>query len=455
MELVSKTNKVNMRIYLKRSLLMKKGLLFLFVILIASISAYANGNEEGAEVITPVDMSKEYVITIGTWGEEVADAYRNALASDEFTSQFPNITVEFMTADFSSHHTRAITTIAAGEATNEIEMLEVAQVAKFIEGGGLQRLDVAPFNGLEVGKDLAEFSIVNATAKDGSLVAFPVDIAPAVLFYRQSIVDAAGVDLRNLQSWDEFIQAGIELTKDLDGDGIIDQYAIPHASEVSNVPLNGGMSGWFNAEGSPLVPKEKFMLALNLVKSIREAGIDADLGTWAPPWLQSFGDGTVAATINGAWFGGSLETYIAPDVAGDWRVTKIPGNSYASMGGSYMSIPKAVPADKKAAAWEVIKFLTTSESAQLSTFREISSFPVLTTLYDHPVMDEEVPYFGGQKVRQIFAEVAANMPADPVSEYDPIARAIFGNYTTMVLVDGMPTEEAYNEILKEVIALAD
>ncbi len=435
---------------------MRRTFLLLMITFISMSVLFANGTEEGAgEVITPVDMSVEYTITIGTWGQDVADAYAKSLASDEFTSKFPNIHVEFMVADFSNHHTRAITTIAAGEATNEIEMLEVAQIAKFIEGGGLQPLDAAPFNGFESGKDLVEFAMVNATSKDGRLVAYPMDIAPAVMFYRKSIADEAGVDLENLASWDEFIQAGIQLTKDIDGDGIIDQYAIPHAVEVSSVPLNGGMSGWFNAEGIPLEPKAKFMDALNLVKNVREAGIDADLGSWAPPWLQSFSDGTVAATINGAWFGGALKTYIAPDTAGDWRVTTIPGNSYASMGGSYASIPRAVPADKKAAAWEVIKFLSTSEIAQLTTFREISSFPVLTTVYDHPVMDEGVEFFGGQKVRQVFAKVAANMPADPVSEYDPIARAVFGNYTTMVLVDDLAPEDAYAEVLKEVTALAD
>ncbi|MBI9098755.1 MAG: extracellular solute-binding protein, partial [Spirochaetaceae bacterium] len=363
--------------------------------------------------------------------------------------------VSFMVADFSGHHSRAITTIAAGEATNEIEMLEVAHIAKFVEGGGLTRLDVAPFNGFVAGENVVDFAIGNATSEDGRLVAFPVDVAPAVLFYRKSIIDAAGVNIEDLKSWDEFIEVGKKLTIDKDGDGQIDQYAITHAVEVSSVPLNGGMAGWFNEEGQPLEPKAKFMTALNLVKKVREAGIDGDLGTWSPPWLQAFADGTVAATINGAWFGGGLETWIAPDVAGDWRVTTIPGKSYASMGGSYFSIPQEVPADMKAAAWEVIKFLSTSETAQLASFREQSAFPVLQTLYDHPVMDEEVPYFGGQKVRQIFAEVARNMPNDPVSEFDPIARAIFGNAITMVLVEGISPEEAYNSAMNELLAVVE
>lgn len=435
---------------------MKKVLSLIIVSLFTLFSLTSEGKQDGGAVqIPPVDMEKSYEIVIGTWSQQLADTYLESLKSSEFTSQFPNISVSFMVADFSGHHSRAVTTIAAGEATNQIEMLEVAQIAKFVEGGGLTYLDEAPFNGFEAGKDVVDFAMGNATSETGKLVAFPVDIAPAVLFYRKSITDAAGVDMTQLKTWDQFIEAGKKLTMDKDGDGELDQYAITHAVEVSNVPLNGGMAGWFDSEGNPLQPKEKFIQALELVKMVRDAGIDGDLGTWSPPWLQAYADGTVAATINGAWFGGGLETWIAPDTAGDWRVTYIPGKSYASMGGSYFTIPEQVPADQKAAAWEVIKFLSTSEIAQLASFKEQSAFPVMTTLYDHPVMDEGVDFFGGQKVRQIFTEVARNMPNDPVSEFDPIARAIFGNATTMVLVEGLSPEEAYQSALVELLAVIE
>lgn len=457
MRLLAQTNnKICQEISLKiRSKNMRKTLLALLIIFLTGSFLSAEGQQDSADVIPQIDMEKEYVINIGTWSQELADTYIKVLESNEFKSKFPNISVSFMVADFSGHHSRAITTIAAGEATNEIEMLEVAHIAKFVEGGGLSNLDAAPFNGFEAGENIVDFAMGNATSEDGRLVAFPVDVAPAVLFYRKSLIEAAGVDIENLENWDEFIEIGKKLTQDKDGDGVTDQYAITHAVEVSSVPLNGGMAGWFSPEGAALQPREKFMTALRLVKQVRDAGIDGDLGTWSPPWLQAFADGTVAATINGAWFGGGLETWIAPDVSGDWRVTTIPGDSYASMGGSYFSIPQQVPAEMKMAAWEVIKFLSTSETAQLASFREQSAFPVLETLYDHPVMDEEVPYFGGQKVRQIFAEVAKNMPNDPVSEFDPIARAIFGNAITMVLVEGILPEEAYTIALNELMAVVE
>jgi multiple sugar transport system substrate-binding protein len=136
-------------------------------------------------------------------------------------------------------------------------------------------------------------------------------------------------------------------------------------------------------------------------------------------------------------------------------VTKLPGNTLAALGGTYLSIPENVPDDQKAAAWEVIKYLCTSPNAQLTTFETIDAFPALTTVFNDPIMDEEVEFFGGQKVRQIFADVANNIPNAAVSEYDAAVLSIFGNALTDVLVNDVSAEDAYQKALNNVLAIAD
>lgn len=409
-------------------------------------------DETGA--IPPFDPEKTYNLSFGGYGE-LELAYRAIFESAEFKERYPNITFEFQSADFNGHHSRLTTVLAAGEATNDIEALEVGYIAKFVEGGGLTNLAEAPFDGMDAGRDLVDFAMSNATTSDGNLVAFPVDIAPAVLFYRKSLVEEAGVDMESLQSWDDYIEAGKLLTVDRDGDGVVDQYAMPHATEVAMTPLSGGKGGWFDSSGNPLEPKDKFISALELVKEIRNAGIDGDLGAWSGPWIQSFPDGTVASIVNGAWFGGALKAWMAPDLAGDWRVAPLPGNTYAALGGTYLSIPEEVPAENKAAAWEVIKYLCTEPQAQLNTFREIDAFPALTTVYDDPVMNEPVDYFGGQRVRLIYADIARNIPSAEVSEYDAAVLALFSNAITDVLVNDVEVEDAYQNALMEIVAITD
>ncbi len=434
-----------------------KKLVFLLILTMVAALLFVGCSDKKADAsaadIPVFDPDKEYVVSIGAYGD-LERAYKAVIATEDFKSTFPNVTIEFQTADFGGHHSRLTTVLAAGEATNDIEALEVGYIAKFVEGGGLTDLAAEPFNGVEVGSDIVGFAMSNATTSDGALVAMPVDIAPAVLFYRQSLVDEAGVSLENLESWDEFIEVGKELVADRDGDGEIDQFAIPNANEVAMTPLNGGKGGWFK-DGKPLEPKEKFIKALTVVKEIREAGIDGDLGAWEGPWTQSFADGTVAATINGAWFGGALKTWIATDLSGDWRATRLPGDTLAALGGTYLSIPAEVPDEQKAVAWEIIKYLTTSSNAQLTTFKTIDAFPALTTVFDDPIMNEPVEYFGGQKVRQLYAEIAQEIPNAAVSEYDAAILSIFGNAITDVLVNDASPEDAYQTALNSVLAIAD
>jgi len=432
---------------------MKKKIISILVMFALSFMIFANGQQE--EVSIPAfDPAKEYKLSFGGYGD-LERAYKVIFESAEFKAAYPNITFEYQTADFGGHHDRLTTVLAAGEATNDIEALEIGFIAKFVEGGGLTDLAAAPFNGVEEGKDLVSFAMSNATTSNGKLVAYPVDIAPAVLFYRKSLADEAGVSLDNLKSWDEYIEAGKKLTIDRDGDGVIDQFAMPHASEVAMMPLNGGKGGWFDDNENPLEPKQKFMDSLELVKKIREAGIDGDLGAWSGPWIQAFPDGTVASIVNGAWWGGALKAWVASDLSGDWRVAPLPGGLYASQGGTYLSIPAKVPVENKAAAWEVIKYLTTSKHAQLSTFEQIDAYPALTTVYDDPIMDEPVAYFGGQKIRQIYADVANNIPSAKVSEYDAAVLSIFNNAVTDVLVNGANAEDAYQKALNQIRAIVD
>ena len=432
---------------------MKKSLHLVLALCLIGAMLFAGGEKEKGD-IPAFDPNASYSLTIGCYGD-LEKAYSEIFASQDFKNKFPNVKISFQTSDFNGHHTRLTTVIAAKEATNDIEALEIGYIAQFVAGGGLTDLAAQPFNAMEVGKDLVSFAMSNATTKDKRLVAMPVDIAPAVLFYRKSLIEAAGLtveQMENIKDWDSYIEIGKKLTKDTTGDGRINQYAITHANDVAMVPLNGGKGGWIDASGKPLEPKAKFIGALELVKKIRDAGIDGDMGAWTGPWVEAFSNGSTATMVNGAWFGGALNAWMAPNQSGDWRVAYLPGKTMASLGGTYLSIPEYVPAKNKAAAWEVIKYLSTSPVAQLSTFRSIDAYPALTTVYNDPVMNEDVAYFGGQKVRKIYADVARNIPSNTVSEYDALILSIWNVAVTSVLTGERTVNQGYDQALNQVLA---
>lgn len=394
------------------------------------------------------DPTKKIEVTFGAYGD-LEKAYKAVMATDDFKKTFPNLTVKFQTADFGGHHNRLTTVMAAGEPTNDIEALEIGYIAQFVEAGGLTDLNAAPFNAKGVTKDIVKFAVANATTDNGALVAMPVDIAPAVMFYRSDLAKKAGVSMDSLKNWDEYIAALQKMT-----DKSVKLFGIEHPSAVAMIPLNGGKGGWFQ-NGKPLEPKAKFLGALNLVQKVKAANVDGDLGAWSGPWSQAYLDGKVASAVNGAWFGGTLKTWLSPadkDGSSPWRVAYLPGKVMASLGGTYLSIPQTVPGPRKAAAWALIKYLATSPAAQLATFQAIDAFPALTTVYKDKVMDEPVAYYGGQKVRKIYADVALNIPENKVSEYDAVILGIWNGAVLSVTSGKATPQQAYDEALKKVKA---
>ena len=132
---------------------------------------------------------------------------------------------------------------------------------------------------------------------------------------------------------------------------------------------------------------------------------------------------------------------MAPDVAGQWGASNLPNGIYGSWGGSFLTIPKQ--AANKEEAWEFIKWLTVERQAQIDGMTTIGTFPANVLAHDAAEIHEEVPYLAGQKARELFAEVAAKVPAVAPREGDLIAEdAVFAGALAEVLNDGKDIAQA-------------
>ncbi len=434
---------------------MKRLLITVLMVLVVLGSAFAGGGkEEKGAGIPAFDPNKQYTINIGVF-DELLDGYREALATNDFKTQYPNITVELNQGDWDGHHERLVTVIAAGDKSNDIEAIDEAFIGGFINGGGFVDLSAVPFNCSGVAKQLAPFALKNSTTTEGQVIALPVDIAPAVMFYLKPLADAAGVSLDNVKSWDEFIKIGQKLTIDKNGDGTPDQYLLATPEDVALVALNNGVGAWIDKDGIVMEPKEKYMSILNLLKKMVDTKTVANFESWSEPWMASYSNGSVSAVISGAWFAGALKGYLSPDQGGEWRAAKLPGNVYVNMGGSFLGIPSGVSNDNKAAAWEVLKFLTTNPKAQLATFGTMGAFPALKSVWNDPFMNEGEEYFGGQKVRLIYADVVKNIPEVTPGEYDPTAIGIWNTAIASVVEGDLTPEEAYEQVKMQITAIMD
>ena len=364
-----------------------------------------------------------------------------------FRQAHPEIEVDLQVLGYADYHNALLTALAAGSGAPDVASLEIGYVARFVARGGLTDLTRPPFNVRELTHLWVPYAVGQVTTTDGRIVAVPTDIAPGTLFYRRDILAAAGADIESVATWDDLLALGRKVTRDLNGDGRPDVFLVGDASTVARAMIRGnipeGEGVYFDRSGKPVMTSPRFVKALTMAQRIRREGLDAQIGAWTNEWYEAFRRGTVAIEISGAWFGGHLADYIAPETAGKWGVANLPEGMYVSWGGSFYAIPEQ--SKNKEAAWTFIKFLTTRLDSQLTAFRAINAFPALMAAWNDPVFDEPVPFLGGQRARRLWAETASKIQVTVVDPGDAVAEELLNSAIAQVLNEGRDVRSALEE----------
>ena len=229
-------------------------------------------------------------------------------------------------------------------------------------------------------------------------------------------------------------------------------YLLANAVDIKDIyiraNLKDGEGIYFDKDHNILVNSPRFKEAFRLAKAARVAGIDAKVGAWSAEWTEGLKRGTISSQMMGAWLGGHLEDWIAPDASGLWRSSQLPNKAFASWGGSYYAIP--VKATNKAEAWEFIKFMTTNKEIQLLGMKEVNAFPSLIAAQDDPFFEESLPYLGGQKARLEWKVSASKIPTVVMDRYDESARQIIADSLEQVLEHDADIDTVLAEAEKQI-----
>ncbi|HEY0821928.1 MAG TPA: extracellular solute-binding protein, partial [Rhizobacter sp.] len=333
----------------------------------------------------------------------------------------PNVEIKLVSLAFMDHHTAMTTALAAGGNVPDVMGVELSFIGKFVESRGLEDLGKAPYNGMQLTPKFAKFTVPLAMSGSGTLAAIPADIGPGALFYRKDMLDKAGVTEADLtKSWESYIEAGKKVK------AATGAYLLANAVDIKDIYIRSGLKAgegiYFDKKGQPLINTPRFQKGFELAKAARTAGIDAKIAAWSNEWSEGFKRDKVASQMMGAWLGGHLSNWLAPESKGNWRSAQLPAGAFASWGGSFYAIPSK--AQNKAAAWDFIKFMTTNKEMQIEAFRKLDAFPALIEAQSDPFVNEPIEYFGGQKARQLWKVSADKIQAIAVDKFDPIANEI-------------------------------
>lgn len=242
-----------------------------------------------------------------------------------YEAKYPNVTLN-MTEQSDSAILRA-SLAAEGEGTPDIFWPEIGMVQELGKTGVL--LDVTEL----VKKHEAELA-PGKTAEcfipsTGKYAAFPGDIATVGLYYRQDLLDTAGVAIPETWTWDEFIEVGKQI-KDATGASSL---VIPTTGTADTArlwsyilcQLGGAIT---NADGTEVtLDDDKGVTAMEITQRLYQAEIAIDEAPVEENYFAEIAAGNVAITPQAVWYRGfGIEPNAIDEQGGlgQWRVALLP-----------------------------------------------------------------------------------------------------------------------------------
>jgi len=261
----------------------------------------------------------------------------------------------------------------------------------------------------------------------GRIFGIPHDVHPVLLAYRADLVEAAGIDVSQIETWEDYFRILRPLMADRDGDGRPDRYLLEF-SEVRSTEIvwlmlqNDGTI--FDENGEPTFANE------------RNAHVLAHLITWVSGPNRSCIEISTTASSHRQRLDGMAIGALAPDWLLGWWKLENPGLSGKV---KVMPLPAWERGERRVSvsrgcmigiskaskhidlAWEVALYLYTSAEVAETLFNEVYIISPVKALWEQPFYHAPDPFYSQQPVGSLYINYAPQIPLYPSSAYTPNA----------------------------------
>ncbi len=404
-------------------------------------SAAANGESSSAEGAK----------TITVWAWDVALKQLQA-AAEKYKETNPDVEFVFEEMGTDQIYTKLATTLSTGNGLADVILLEGEQVSgyasKYPEG-------FAELSDIVSSDDFLPVKMGEVTVND-KIVGFPWDAGPVAVFYRTDYFEQAGVNAEDIQTWDDFIEAGkkIEATCTTPSGEPVKMLPIsPNSSGFYRLLLTENKGSFFDAEGNTIVNSAESVEAMEIAKKIYDSGIAYNYADWSE-YEGVVVNETVATIPEAVWMMGTIKDK-GPEQSGKWGVMPLPafpGKEAAGStnGGSNIVIP-AVSANVDTAK-DFVQFALTDVQLQVDGFVNYGLFPSYIPAYEDPTFSEPDEYFGGQNIYEIFIELGKTVPAVNYTENFNEALSAAGATCAQVYLEGADPTEALESLQTDLVS---
>lgn len=342
---------------------------------------------------------------VEVWGWSIAAESLDLLVP-EFERNNPSVNVQVLRSG-ANLQSRFLLGMAAGVGAPDISQLQEREAAKFTATGRLK--DLTEWAGQYADRFSPAFW--ESVLHEGRVYGIPWDMGPCAVFYKRWIFERYNVDPHAIETWDDFIEAGVRI-REASG-GATAMMALSHAAlaEFFQILMQQNGGGVFNERGEIVLNSPENAEALSIIRRIVDARITVPMT--GPELLASFGIDNIATYPNAVWFMNQIKDNTPDARAGQWGVFRLPafrpgGLRTSNLGGSVLVVP--TQSESAFSAWRFIEFTNCTVEGQVTQYRERGLFPAFLPALEHPFFDEPDPFFGGQRVHRLFATDLDQIP---------------------------------------------
>jgi len=382
----------------------------------------------GARIATRGHGARRPDLVLVTFTDSHYQAYRRAVPAFE---RAHGVTVQIEFTNWTPLRSRLQNAILAGTEVPDLAEVVEGSLGFFTRGpardiGVLDLTDRLRADGLT---DRLVPSRLSLWSAGDRVYALPHDAHPVMLAYRRDLIEALGIDVRELDTWEKFAAVGRRLTGDLDGDGVPDRYMLDllASGDTALTTLIFQRGGeLFDRAGNVAFDSDAAAeVILWYIRQMQGPQKIAYEAGWGQSAAKAMTDGLVLFFLTPDWRSFQYETEV-PWLRGKLALMPLPawtpgGRRTSVWGGTGLMIMKASKAPEL--AWELAKYLYFDEASLGQRFKETNIVPVLKDAWTRPELDAPNPYFSNQPIGRMYAELASDTPPIFSSPVDAVARA--------------------------------
>jgi lactose/L-arabinose transport system substrate-binding protein len=350
-------------------------------------------------------------ITIWDRSGDLFKVFDKAIAT--FTARYPQVKVNHMAVEINAKLPNTLITgadVPDGAFYDDALVPGIAphlyDLTKLIEP---YRADIAPYK-------------LGVATIEGRVVAVPWDLDPGLLFYREDVLQQAGVDPARIATYDDLLAAARTVKAKfpsskpihLEGNEFLGQLWI-------DMFANQQGAGMVDASGKLVLNSPPYLRVLQWLDRVRAEGLGTLAKYFEPTDVATLDNGTQVFVPWAQWFVFGPQQLLK-ETKGKWRATQLPawqagGARAGVMGGASFVIP--AKAKNPQLAWLLYEHLTFRKDGYTAVYgpNDVYSGGLNTSVPSYlPALRSDGPLFkpiaelGGQDLWRVATEAAKQVP---------------------------------------------